>query len=87
MLVLENAADGTLKVGETGNQGVALGYTTYKPLTYATLPSSPAFGMRACITDSNTADTSLTYGMTVTATVSGGASAYIKYIGGAWVIG
>ena len=87
VLILETTAAGMLNIGATGNGGVALGYTTYKPLTYATLPSSPAFGMRACITDSNTADTSLTYGMTVTATVSGGASAYIKYIGGAWVIG
>jgi hypothetical protein len=56
-----------------------------KPTTYANLPVSPTFGMRAAITDSNTQDTAANYG----ATVAGGGSynAFVKYNGSNWVIG
>jgi hypothetical protein len=85
VLVLETTAEGVFKIGATGKGGMALGYASFTPLTYATLPATPTFGMRACITDSTLADTAANYGTTV---AGGGAnSAFVKYTGTAWVIG
>jgi hypothetical protein len=84
-LVLGETSSGALQIGASAKGGAALGYALFTPLLYASLPSSPSFGMRACITDSTVQDAAANYG----ATVSGGGSynAFVKYNGSNWVIG
>ena len=85
LLILSHSATGALQIGSSANGELVLGYALFTPTTYASLPSSPSFGMRACITDSTVQDTAANYG----ATVAGGGSykAFVKYSGSNWVIG
>ena len=82
VLFLDQTTTGVLKIGQNSAGANAILLT---PTTYAGLPSSPSFGMRACITDSTIQDTAPNFG----ATIAGGGSnsAFVKYNGSAWVIG
>ena len=82
VLFLDQTTAGVLKIGQNSAGANAILLT---PTTYAGLPSSPSFGMRACIIDSTIQDTAANYGATVAG--GGSSSAFVKYNGSAWVIG
>jgi len=66
--------------------GLIAAYLQTKATTYSGLPSSPATGMRAVITDSNTALSSSAFGTAIT---SGGGSNTVPlvYLGSSWCVG